>query len=105
MTLTRAGKVGTVTEAECRVAKDQFCTNVRIAPDSHKCPKCGSELLFWIHSDDDGPGYTKIANCKCGHQEKGEERHYVLETNWEGKPAWILCGHEEKVKDGEKDEK
>ena len=28
-----AGKVDTVTEAECRVAKDQFCTNVRIAPD------------------------------------------------------------------------
>jgi hypothetical protein len=33
---TRAGKAGTVTEAECRVAKDQFCTNVRIAPDSLK---------------------------------------------------------------------
>jgi len=33
---TRAGKADTVTEAECRVAKDQFCTNVRIAPDSLK---------------------------------------------------------------------
>jgi len=46
-----------------------------------KCPKCGSEMTRWYYVD----GWPK-----------DQERFDKLVCN---------CGHEEKLKDGEKDEK
>jgi transposase-like protein len=66
-----------------------------------KCPECGSEMTKEYHY-----GYLKYFHClNCDYSRSrkvGEEKDGWITDLQKEK---LICGHEEKLKDGEKDEK
>jgi ribosomal protein L37AE/L43A len=72
-----AGKAGRIAKGErfSSGATDENLLVRSTAPDSHKCPKCGSEMVKIDRPDEDADAgmitwWVCTNETKCGHEEK-----------------------------------